>query len=422
MDRFDCAIGDAIHVEASAIGHGLELLRDAGIKPVCGQAIAIASTDPVAASCVAIALIAEGCAVVMLPGMAQESVPNAPGIAEVSVSLRIENGRISVATRRRGGDTQSDPLWSVALFTSGSTGPPRAIAITSDALRLTSTWYRDCYGTDEDTVVATTLPLSYNFAFIAGLYHCANTGATMRWLNPNEIVSDLYARSRLHSRCVCLANPLTLEHIAEGARCLGENVLIDSGGAPLSIYAVRWLRSNISDVREGYGLTETCSLTHFDDEGTPESLGTVGRARVGVKVSIESEAPRAGRIIISTPNQCLRESLARTALGAVDTGDIGLVDQRGRLRLLGRSDDHAIRGMWPRDILDHIGPTLGPRCALITTRANSVSVRTWSSLGVEEATRVRNMVAEFLSIPPDAVSVETKRQVLHSIKLPRPDL
>jgi long-subunit acyl-CoA synthetase (AMP-forming) len=55
-------------------------------------------------------------------------------------------------------------------------------------------------------------------------------------------------------------------------------VLVDSGGAPLGITGISDFRDRGIDVREGYGLTETASLTHFDTEATAASLGTVGTA------------------------------------------------------------------------------------------------------------------------------------------------
>jgi hypothetical protein len=62
--------------------------------------------------------------------------------------------------------------------------------------------------------------------------------------------------------------------------------------------------------------------------------------------------------------------------------DLGALDESGRLRLLGRSDDVCLAGRWPPDTLDLIGPVLGPRCAGVRhVSSQRVIVRLWDALG-----------------------------------------
>ena len=79
-------------------------------------------------------------------------------------------------------------------------------------------------------------------------------------------------------RLIVLANPVILDQ-AEPTAALPASVLVDSGGAPLSVAGISDFRARGVDVREGYGLTETASLTHFDTEATGVPARSAPRCR-----------------------------------------------------------------------------------------------------------------------------------------------
>ncbi|MEU0236086.1 class I adenylate-forming enzyme family protein [Nocardiopsis sp. NPDC006198] len=316
------------------------------------------------------------------------------------------------------------PGWDVAFYTSGSTGTPRLYAFTLDQLTTVVNWYAAIYRLTADSVVITSMPATYNFTAVAGVLAAAMTGASLHLGADSSVVLD-HARTLAarHDRCVVLANPVVLQHARPGRR-LPSNVLIDSGGAPLSATAITRFRETVADLREGYGLTETASLTHFDAEGTPDSLGTVGGP---LPECAATTAPSSAAPVVSVSGPAVgRQLTADGALGPTQTRlvttDLGRVDSAGRLRLLGRSDDLAVGGLWPREVLDAIGPVLGTRCALVRHPApDRITVRLLDAENPLSVDRLRRRVGVLTGLPAHAVQVDVEqpRSLLHSHKLLR---
>jgi acyl-CoA synthetase (AMP-forming)/AMP-acid ligase II len=120
-----------------------------------------------------------------------------------------------------------------------------------------------------------------------------------------------------------------------------------------------------------YSSTESGGVgtgTAFDADDE-EALETVGRPRPGVEVRIDAPAGEVGEVLLRSPTVMdgYWRDPERTAATIVDggwlrTGDLGVVDDRGCLRLTGRSSDMYIRGGYnvhPEEVeavlLDHPG-------------------------------------------------------------------
>ncbi len=115
-----------------------------------------------------------------------------------------------------------------------------------------------------------------------------------------------------------------------------------SGGAPLHPEAARGLRRLGLGVMEGYGLTETSPVLTLSEPFDPP--GTVGRPLPGVQVKIDRpDADGLGEVLVRGPNVMLgyyknprRTREAFTEDGWFRTGDLGRLDEQGRLYLAGR--------------------------------------------------------------------------------------
>lgn len=312
--------------------------------------------------------------------------------------------------------------WQVAMYTSGSTGPARAFGFTVNQLDRLATWYTTIYRATSDSVICTHLPVTYNFTFVAGLVLAHTLGARLHLAaTPRDAFTDASRLARDHDQCVILANPLLLAD--PPTRRLPANVLIDSGGAPLSAHAIATYRERHGDLREGYGLTETGSLTHFDHTAQPAALGTVGTSLPGVITRIVN-VDGSPRIAIATP---ARGTPLHAAAPAPDpeeellTTDVGLIDASGRLRLLGRAGDRPVDGLWPRDILDRIGPELGTAAAVITHPADgTIRIRLHRHPGPDITASITDRIVEQTGLNHAAVRIDTTHRRLHSNKLPRP--
>ena len=335
----------------------------------------------------------------------------------VSIHRHGMNGPVRMAGR------QVRTGWDVALFSSGSsTGRPRGYGFTRDQLATVTAWYERIYQVTGDSVIVTALPVSYNFTFIAGVLLAARLGARLHLSGAfPDVLTDAARLAKTADRVIVLANPVLLDQATPSGR-LPANVTVDSGGAPLSITAITDYRAHGIDVREGYGLTETASLTHFDTEATGASTGTVGGPMPGVDVRITIREGKPA-IDVATPAAAVPLDPAEPSLGTtLHTTDLGHIDTRGRLRLLGRIDDHQIAGLWPRDTLDALGPLLGRHCAMVRHHADDqVTVRLLTPASPHTTTALNDRAAELLALPRDHITVTSQgtAPLLHSAKLTR---
>jgi fatty-acyl-CoA synthase len=143
-------------------------------------------------------------------------------------------------------------------------------------------------------------------------------------------------------------------------------------GGPVSEDLVRRIR-RWCDVQVAYGLTETgptVSITRF---GEPEDkrLTTVGRPLPGVEVKAMDvvtgllHGPEAvGELAVRGPNvmRAYHRMPAETARsftpeGFFLTGDLGIIDEDGYMRIVGRRKETIIRGgyhIYPREVEDQL--------------------------------------------------------------------
>ena len=115
-----------------------------------------------------------------------------------------------------------------------------------------------------------------------------------------------------------------------------------SGAAPLPAAVLRWYRNLGLDLLEGYGMTENFAISHAILPGTSYP-GTVGVPYNGVESRID---PDTGEVQMRSPAVMVGyykdpegTAAAFTADGWLRTGDKGVVDGNGCLRITGRVKD-----------------------------------------------------------------------------------
>jgi long-chain acyl-CoA synthetase len=119
-----------------------------------------------------------------------------------------------------------------------------------------------------------------------------------------------------------------------------------SAGAPLPDALCRRAEARLGCVvRQGYGLTEA-SFSTIDAPPSPRAVGCVGRPVAGVQLRIASD----GEIQVRGPHVMLGyvddedATTAAFADGWLRTGDVGRLDDDGRLWIVDRAKDLIIRG------------------------------------------------------------------------------
>ncbi|MBP9999497.1 MAG: acyl--CoA ligase [Proteobacteria bacterium] len=375
--------------------------------------IYLTATDQNIYADIAVKALKMGCQLVLLPEQLKK---------HFDLSVVYEDEFLTICIRKNSTEHLDD--FSLAMFTSGSTEDPKIYAFNQDKIKQTLSWYKKIYGITDKSMIVSPMPTSYNFSFIAGVLNAENNGAKYFYKKPEEIMSFLDSSAKFYDKVVILANPIILDMLSEMDNTTGTNVLIDSGGAPLSTKAIQIYRSRGFDIREGYGLTETASLTHFDIEGTDKSVGTVGFAvdsnistelvQIDSKPMVKLISPNIGRRIN------INGQFIEPENNFYQTTDIARFDADGRLVLLGRSSDIAINGMYPKDSMEFIADILQQKCVLVQhLQTRQVNLRFFDEDMLKYSEQIKDILSDKLSIKRDDVIVECIPGLLHSLKLQR---
>ena len=113
-----------------------------------------------------------------------------------------------------------------------------------------------------------------------------------------------------------------------------------SGAAPISPDVLKFFQSIGIPIREGYGMTETTGITHMSSE-KEYKVGTVGKALPGTEVKIAEDGEILVRHKGIFKGYYKDEELTKEVLidGWMHTGDVGVIDEEGYLKLTDRKKD-----------------------------------------------------------------------------------
>ncbi|HEY3095974.1 MAG TPA: FadD3 family acyl-CoA ligase [Acidimicrobiia bacterium] len=250
------------------------------------------------------------------------------------------------------------------LFTSGTTGNPKGAMLThAQTLRAYRDWSEVVGLQDRDRYLIVN-PFFHAFGYKAGWLASLMMGATVL---PQAVFDAEQVLARVpRDRVTVLPGPPTLyqtilNHPARDEHDLSSLRLSVTGAAPTPVELILRMRKELTfeTIITGYGLTESCGIAtmcRYDDE--PETIATTsGRAIPGVDVRVideqGAEVPRGepGEVVIRGYNVMrgyLDEPEETAATiddeGWLHTGDVGVMDERGYLRITDRTKDMFIVG------------------------------------------------------------------------------
>jgi long-chain acyl-CoA synthetase len=242
-------------------------------------------------------------------------------------------------------------------LTSGSTGLPRGVVVSSAALVADEAQLAASMGlTGEDRHVGV-IPFSHSYGFSSVVLPALLRGALVVLPDDRAVMAPLVAARDLEATFFpavpawlsCWARLASPPPLPPSVR------LLTSAGAPLSPETARAVRERFGrPVQVFYGASE-CGGIAFDREGTAAEMGTVGTPVEGVTIELDAETGRLRVRSAAVAEGYLPQAVPELADGSFLTGDLAAWDEKrsGELRLLGRADDLVIvkgRNVQPREV------------------------------------------------------------------------
>jgi long-chain acyl-CoA synthetase len=250
---------------------------------------------------------------------------------------------------------QDDDAISVVLFTSGSSGLPKAIPLSNRQLANNALSTARRLGIDSSDRILITTPL-YTTSSLVHLLTMLSVGASIvverGFLFGSAIVAILekYACSGFGG---VPANFIRLAPATEQAPPPARLRFLMNSGEHLPVPILKLLRSNWPAVQIycAYGLTEVAGrLCILDPDKVDRKPGSVGQPLAGMTIRVLDENGRqlppgaTGEVSVSGLNLMsgyLNDENANAVMTAAGfaTGDFGWLDSDGDLFLAGRADD-----------------------------------------------------------------------------------
>jgi long-chain acyl-CoA synthetase len=263
-------------------------------------------------------------------------------------------------------------------YTGGTTGVAKGAILTHGNmvanLQQTSAWMSRVLKEGAETVV-TPLPLYHIFSLTANCLTFMKWGANNLLItNPRDIPG--FIKELKHSRFTAITGVNTLYSALLNAADMREvdasalKVAVGGGMAVQRSVAQRWQEATGVALVEGYGLTETSPIVCANPLDATEFSGAVGLPLPSTDVSIRNDKGEelgigeVGEICVRGPQVMkgywnLPEETAKTLDRErwLRTGDMGMIDQRGYVRITDRKKDLVIVSgfnVYPNEIEDVI--------------------------------------------------------------------
>lgn len=249
------------------------------------------------------------------------------------------------------------------LFTSGSTGMPKAVALRHGAMVATTRAWVDIAGLRAGDRYPIVNPLAHIGGFKTGLVATLMTGATSYPLPVFDAPAllDLITTERL---TVIQGPPTVFQELISQVRSQGRQVtslrVAVTGSAGIAPELVRGIKNDLGArfVITAYGLTENTGVATMTRRNDPLDVicETSGRAVDGVQVRVAGVdgAPQPpghpGEILVAGAGLMdgyVDDETATAEViqdGWLRTGDVGWLDERGNLHMVDRLKDIVIVG------------------------------------------------------------------------------
>jgi long-chain acyl-CoA synthetase len=295
------------------------------------------------------------------------------------------------------------------IYTSGTTGRPKGVQLSHENLTSLVAALAPLFPLEKDDRVLSVLPLHHTFELTCGLLLPLSRGARVVYLD--ELNAERLEFGLKEGRITSMIGVPALwemlerrmmtriaergqlfSHVFDFAvelnRTLGKSLGVDagkvlfgpvhealgghlrylvSGGAALPERTHQLFAGVGLHLAEGYGLTEASPVLTVAAAGPRSRSGNVGKPIPGVELKIEApNAEGVGQVVARGPNVMLGYADDEDATSAVigpdgwlRTGDLGKLDHRGRLTIVGRAKDVIVasngENVYPDDVEVRLG-------------------------------------------------------------------
>ena len=270
------------------------------------------------------------------------------------------------------------------LYTSGTTGRSKGAMLTHGNMLSNAQTLKDYWGWTKGDVLIHALPIFHVHGLFVAIHGALINGSKMIWLakfDPKWVIA------KMPEATVFMGVPtLYVRMLAEpalNAKAIRTMRLFVAGSAPLLIETfTEWQQRTGHTILERYGMSETVMLTsnpyapdrRYANQSERRG-GTVGFPLPGVQLRVQGDDGKAlpvneiGNIQVKGANvfqaywrmpEKTKEEF--TADGFFKTGDVGKIDKRGYVTIVGRSKDLIISGgynVYPAEIEGYINEMPG---------------------------------------------------------------
>ncbi|MBI3181295.1 MAG: AMP-binding protein [Myxococcales bacterium] len=353
--------------------------------------------DPTSSEAEVVNIARRSRAVVCL--LSEESAGSLPGLFRALTEAGLSTQVHSLAQAMAGDDSQPDHIGPLRrtlapdgvaslIFTSGTTGNPKGVVLTHRNFASLVAKLAGAFEVGVGDGLLSVLPLHHTFEFSCGFLMPFSRGAEITYID--ELTADrlgeVFETGRvtamigvpalwqlLHRKITqeLAAKPAFVEQAmralmsAHGElrnrsdlnlgkllfwpvhRKLGGKMkFLVSGGSALPDEVHKAFHALGFNITEGYGLTEAAPVLSVAELSNRRRPGTVGKALPGIELKIaEPDQDGIGEVLARGPNVMAgyfedRESTEAVLKdGWLYTGDLGRLDEEGRLYLVGRKKD-----------------------------------------------------------------------------------
>jgi len=253
------------------------------------------------------------------------------------------------------------------LYTSGTTGRSKGAMLSHGNMLSNALVLKDYWAWEPGDVLIHALPIFHVHGLFVAIHGALINGSKMIWLakfDPKLVVQKL-PEATVFMGVPTLYVRLLAEPGLNREACRNMRLFV-AGSAPLLIETfTEWQERTGHTILERYGMSETAMLTSNPYSGERRG-GTVGFALPGVSLRVQDEEGQSlpvgeiGGIQVKGPNifkgywrmpEKTKEEF--TTDGYFKTGDVGKIDERGYITIVGRSKDLIISGgynVYPAEI------------------------------------------------------------------------